>query len=216
MLGLHSTYKYCDKHNIPYKKCGKLVVATNQLEVERLHALFERAKKNGVPDIELIKGQEAIQKYEPYCTGLEALWSPHTGIVDWAEVAKMYGVQFEKLGGKIHLNFEASKFVESHNPEKPVKIVGKNSGQEINCSHVLTCAGLQSDRVAVLTGCSTEPKIVPFRGEYLLLCPEKAKLINGNIYPVPDPAFPFLGVHFTPRMNGEVRTILLFIVSSHS
>ena len=203
--GLNSTYKYCDKHKIPYKKCGKLVVATNDLEVERLHALFERAQKNGVPDIELIKGEEAIKKYEPYCNGLEALWSPHTGIVDWAEVAKMYGIQFEKLGGKIHLNFEATKFVESRNPDKPIQIVGKQSGQSIDCGHVLTCAGLQSDRVAVLTGCSTEPKIVPFRGEYLLLSPEKAKLINGNIYPVPDPAFPFLGVHFTPRMNGEVR-----------
>ena len=184
-----------------------MVVATNELEVERLHALFERAKQNEVPDIELIKGQDAIKKYEPHCNGIEALWSPHTGIVDWGDVAKMYGRQFEKLGGQIHLDFEVSKFQENKNSEMPVLVLGNKPGQAIECGHVLTCAGLQSDRVAILTGCSTEPKIVPFRGEYLLLTPEKAKLINGNIYPVPDPAFPFLGVHFTPRMNGEVRTI---------
>ena len=136
--GLHSTYKYCDKHAIPYKKCGKLVVATNELEVERLHALFERAKKNGVPDIELIKGQDAIKKYEPHCNGLEALWSPHTGIVDWGEVAKMYGTQFQKMGGKIHLGFEADKFIESNIDDAPVRIVGRKSGQAINCGHVLT------------------------------------------------------------------------------
>lgn len=185
------------------------MVATNQLEVERLHALFERAKQNGVPNIELIKGESAIKKYEPHCKGIEALWSPQTGIVDWGEVAKMYGTQFEKCGGKIHVGFEVSEFQQNKNGEscdegKPVRVVGKKAGQFIDCGHVLTCTGLQSDRVAVMTGCSTEPKIVPFRGEYLLLSPEKAKLINGNIYPVPDPAFPFLGVHFTPRMNGEV------------
>ena len=185
------------------------MVATNELEVERLHALYERAKKNGVPDIELIKGQDAIKKYEPHCNGIEALWSPHTGIVDWGEVAKMYGTQFQQLGGKIHMEFEATQFIESQDNDKPVTIVGNKNGQRIDCGHVLTCAGLQSDRVAVLTGCSTEPKIVPFRGEYLLLSPEKAKLIKGNIYPVPDPAFPFLGVHFTPRMNGEVMLLLI-------
>lgn len=203
--GLHSTYKYCDKYGIDYKKCGKLVVATNDLEVKRLRDLFGRALQNKVPDIELIKGAEEIKKYEPHCRGLEALWSPHTGIVDWAQVARMYGTQFQKRGGQIHLDFEVSAFDDQpHNPEKPVRIRGKRPGQEIECGHVLTCAGLQSDRVSVLTGCKTDPKIVPFRGEYLLLSPEKAKLIRGNIYPVPDPAFPFLGVHFTPRMNGEV------------
>ena len=113
--GLHSTYKYCDKYGIPYKKCGKLVVATNDLEVKRLRDLFDRATQNQVPDIELIKGPEAIRKREPNCQGLEALWSPHTGIVDWAQVAKMYGTQFEARGGKIHLGFEVSSFDENSN-----------------------------------------------------------------------------------------------------
>ena len=171
--GLHSTYKYCDKHEIPYKKCGKLVVATNSLEVERLRALFDRATQNGVPDIELIRGQEAIRKYEPHCAGVEALWSPHTGIVDWAEVARAYGRQFEANGGQIHLDFEATAFEENADPEKPVKIKGQRAGQEINCGYVLTCAGLQSDRVAMLTGRAADPKIVPFRGEYLLLSPTR-------------------------------------------
>ena len=117
-------------------------------------------------------------------------------------MAKTYGENFKKHGGTIHLGFEVQDITQ----DSSTGIVSiKSSNSEIvKSDYVLTCAGLQSDRVAALTGSSSEPKIVPFRGEYLLLNPEKAKLINGNIYPVPDPAFPFLGVHFTPRLNGEV------------
>jgi len=201
--GLHSTYKYCDRHSIPYKKCGKLVVATDATEIGRLDALFERATQNGVPDVELVDS-DGIKQREPICEGLKALWSPHTGIVDWAQVAKKYGEEFEARGGRSYLGFEVREFREGADPARPIEVVGARSGQILRASRVLTCAGLQSDRVAQMSGNSTEPRIVPFRGEYLLLCPEKAAKINGNIYPVPDPRFPFLGVHFTPRMNGEV------------
>ena len=196
---MKSTYDYCDKYKIPYKKVGKLVVATNDLEEQRLLDLWSRATQNNVPGLELI-GPEEIREKEPACRGTRAIWSPETGIVDWARVARHYATVFTDNGGSVLTNFEATKFQSS---KAGVKVTSADS-RTVSCAHVLSCAGLYSDRVASLTGCSSEPKIVPFRGEYLLLSPEKAKLIKGNIYPVPDPRFPFLGVHFTPRMNGEV------------
>jgi len=198
--GMHATYEYCDKYEIPYKKVGKLVVATNDLEEKRLLDLHARSIENGVPDIQLID-QEGIRAVEPACTGVRALWSPHTGIVDWGEVARHYGKVFKQNGGQILTGFEVCEV--KNNGETSVSVKAKD-GRKVSCSNLLTCGGLQSDRLAGMTGCSLEPKVVPFRGEYLLLNPEKAKLIKGNIYPVPDPRFPFLGVHFTPRMNGEV------------
>lgn len=207
--GLRMSYKYCDENNIPYKKVGKLIVATNPEEVGRLDNLYERGIKNDVPDLKIV-GPEEIKEIEPNCVGLKALHSPHTGIVDWGFVTKMYGKKFESLGGKIRLGFEVTQFVESSDsPNYPVTVVGKNGfvfGKEerIRAKYVITCGGLYSDRLAQKSGCNPLPKIVPFRGEYLLLKPEKRNLVRGNIYPVPDPKFPFLGVHFTPRMNGDV------------
>eukprot|EP00088_Acartia_fossae_P037541 TRINITY_DN3873_c0_g1_i4.p1 TRINITY_DN3873_c0_g1~~TRINITY_DN3873_c0_g1_i4.p1 ORF type:complete len:348 (-),score=64.74 TRINITY_DN3873_c0_g1_i4:308-1351(-) len=197
--GMQATYSYCDQHNIPYKKVGKLVVATNDLEEKRLMDLWERANQNGVPGLELVDAK-GIKEREPACVGTKAIWSPHTGIVDWARVARHYGTVFQSRGGIIHKSFEATEFTEI---DGGVKITS-SKGVEVRCKHVIACTGLYSDRTAKLTGCHAEPKIVPFRGEYLLLSKEKSKLINGNIYPVPDPRFPFLGVHFTPRMDGEV------------
>ncbi|XP_023339332.1 L-2-hydroxyglutarate dehydrogenase, mitochondrial isoform X2 [Eurytemora carolleeae] len=179
---------------------GKLVVATNELEEKRLMDLWERANLNQVPGIELVDSK-GIQEREPACRGTKAIWSPHTGIVDWARVARHYGTVFKSRGGKIYTGFQASEF--SAIGDTGVRI-RSTEGKEVSCQYVLACTGLYADRVAELTGCNPEPKIVPFRGEYLLLSPEKSKLIRGNIYPVPDPRFPFLGVHFTPRMNGEV------------
>lgn len=202
--GLHSTYKYCDKHDIPYKKCGKLVVAKDVSEISRLEDLFKRGQANQVPEVQMLYGIQGIQRVEPHCQGVQAIWSPHTGIVNWEQVARQYGKVFKERGGHIKLNYEVGDFKPSSSPERPIEVVDKTSGQSITASYVLTCAGLQSDRVATMSGCASDPKIVPFRGEYLLLSPEKAKLIKGNIYPVPDPRFPFLGVHFTPRMNGEM------------
>ena len=135
------------------------------------------------------------------CEGVRAIWSPHTGIVDWGRVARHYGVVFTRAGGQVLTGFEATGFVRSGSSSVTVTA---RDGRRVEAGAVLACAGLQADRVAELTGCSPEPKIVPFRGEYLLLAPEKAAQIRGNIYPVPDPRFPFLGVHFTPRMDGSV------------
>ncbi|XP_050727429.1 L-2-hydroxyglutarate dehydrogenase, mitochondrial-like isoform X4 [Eriocheir sinensis] len=201
--GLHLSYKYFEEEGIPYKKCGKLIVAVDDSEIGRLHDLFERAKQNNCPDVELIEGYD-IQKYEPYCHGVKAIWSPHTGIVDWALVTEHYGKNFRDLGGNIYLDFEVKDFslVEDDSESHPVRVV--SDGKSVRCKYVLTCGGLQSDKLAKLSGCSEDPRIVPFRGEYLLLKQDKAHLVRGNIYPVPDPRFPFLGVHFTPRMNGDI------------
>lgn len=200
--GLQLIYSYCDERKIPYKKVGKLIVATNEVELSNLQELFERGQKNNVKDLELIDGAR-IKEYEPHCTGIKALWSPHTGITDFVVICNSYAMDFKSLGGDIFYNFHVNGFREAPDADYPVCIetVG---GQTLQAKYVLTCGGLYSDVLAELSGCSRDPRIVPFRGEYLLLTPEKQTMIRGNIYPVPDPRFPFLGVHFTPRMDGSV------------
>lgn len=200
--GLHLSYKYFEEKGIPYKKCGKLIVATDKTEVTRLMELYKRGLANNVPDMQLID-EDKIQEIEPYCQGIKAIWSPQTGIVDWALVTAFYGRDFQAAGGDIALGFEAKSFSETISPTYPIAI-GGNNGQSVHTKYVLTCGGLQSDKLAELTGCPRAPRIIPFRGEYLLLNKDKAHMIKGNIYPVPDPRFPFLGVHFTPRMDGSV------------
>ncbi|KAK7104019.1 L-2-hydroxyglutarate dehydrogenase, mitochondrial-like [Littorina saxatilis] len=210
--GLEMAYKYCDEHQIPYNKCGKLIVAVEPDEVPRLDKLLERGVENGVKDLKMV-GPEGIKEIEPNCVGLKAIHSPHTGIIDWGLVTRHYGKEFEKRGGRVYTGFpvlELRPTLEGDAGSKdgikyPVTIMGDSSKDQILRSrYVITCAGLQADKVALLSGCSSEPRIVPFRGEYLLLSQDKSNLVRGNIYPVPDPRFPFLGVHFTPRMDGSI------------
>ncbi|KAH8409438.1 hypothetical protein KR222_005048, partial [Zaprionus bogoriensis] len=205
--GLHLAYKYLDEHGIPYKKCGKLIVATDEHEVKLLKDLEQRGIANNVPDLRMIEGDQ-IKEIEPYCRGLKALHSPHTGIVDWGLVTQHYGEDFKRAGGDIYLGYKVTKFSETQDGagagDYPVTILGGKPNQTVRTRNVLTCGGLQSDLLAELTGCSRSPRIVPFRGEYLLLSKEKQHMVRGNIYPVPDPRFPFLGVHFTPRMDGSI------------
>ncbi|XP_044732474.1 L-2-hydroxyglutarate dehydrogenase, mitochondrial [Chrysoperla carnea] len=200
--GLKLIYDYLDKNNIPYKKCGKLVVATRKDELETLQNLYSRSLENGVPDVRLIDGKE-ISAIEPHCLGLKAVHSPHTGIVDWALVTNYFAKEFQQLGGEILLNFNVTKFSESSSPGYPVSITSKD-GKQISTKYGLACAGLQSDIIARLSGGAKFPAIIPFRGEYLLLKHEFEHLVNGNIYPVPNPNLPFLGVHFTPRLDGSI------------
>ncbi|EDO34943.1 predicted protein [Nematostella vectensis] len=210
--GLDLTYQYCDEHNIPYKKCGKLIVAVEDKEIPLLNNLYERGKKNGVKDLTMVD-KRGIKEIEPHCEGMFAIVSPNTGIVDWAQVALAYGDDFRKGGGDIFTGYEVTDFKcaseSGKSQEKeaglthPVTVFSNNK-QTIKCRYVITCGGLYSDRLAEKSGCNREPRIVPFRGDYLVLKPEKCHLVKGNIYPVPDPNFPFLGVHFTPRMDGSV------------
>uniref|UniRef100_A0A3P9K2I8 L-2-hydroxyglutarate dehydrogenase, mitochondrial n=1 Tax=Oryzias latipes TaxID=8090 RepID=A0A3P9K2I8_ORYLA len=208
--GAALAYDFCDKKGIPYKKCGKLIVAVEQEEVPRMRALYERGLQNNVRDLRIIDAK-GIREREPYCRGIAALDSPHTGIVDWRKVALRFGKDFEEAGGGVLTEFEVNNIsVASESPagssegmKHPIA-VRDAQGSEVRCRYVLTCGGLQSDRLSQISGCSREPRIVPFRGDYLVLKPEKRYLVKGNIYPIPDPRFPFLGVHFTPRMDGSV------------
>ncbi|XP_048805148.1 L-2-hydroxyglutarate dehydrogenase, mitochondrial [Lagopus muta] len=203
-------YEYCDQKGIPYKQCGKLIVAVEQDEIPRLKALYERGLQNNVRGLKLI-GTKEIQAKEPFCRGLMALDSPYTGIVDYRQVAQSYAEDFQEAGGTILTDFEVTdmemaKESSSGNEDglKYPVIVRSSKGEEICCGHIVTCAGLYSDRLSEISGCSPEPRIVPFRGDYLVLKPEKCYMVKGNIYPVPNPRFPFLGFHFTPRMDGSV------------
>lgn len=204
--GLKLSYDYFGKHNIPYKKVGKLIVAQTPEQVKQINELHERGLKNNVPELKLID-KNNINKFEKNCKGEMAIWSPWTGIVDWEKVCHSFANEFQKMGGKIILNYEVTGFDETKQSNEqqelvPITVLSKNNS--IKTKYVLTCAGLHSDRLAVMTGCDISPRIVPFRGEYLLLNDNKKHICTTNIYPVPDPRFPFLGVHFTPRMNGDI------------
>ncbi|XP_016049219.1 L-2-hydroxyglutarate dehydrogenase, mitochondrial [Erinaceus europaeus] len=202
-------YEYCYQKGISYKQCGKLIVAVEQEEIPRLQALYDRGLQNGVQGLRLIQPED-IRKKEPYCRGLMAIDCPYTGIVDYRQVALSFAKDFQEVGGSVLTSFEVKKIeMAKESPSRSedglkYPIVIRNEKEEVRCQYVLTCAGLFSDRISELSGCSPDPQIVPFRGDYLLLKPEKCYLVKGNIYPVPDSRFPFLGVHFTPRMDGSI------------
>lgn len=191
-------WSYCADKQIPYKEAGKLIVATEASEIPRLMDLYERGKTNGVERLELLDAP-AIKEREPHCRGIKAISSPVTGIVDYRVVARSYADDVGALGGELLLSHEITGFRRRDGVTLLVSPAG-----DIQSRYAITCAGLYSDSLARMTGGATDPKIVPFRGDYMILRPEKRYLVKGNIYPVPDPSFPFLGVHFTPRMDGEV------------
>ncbi|KAL3113039.1 hypothetical protein niasHT_013504 [Heterodera trifolii] len=203
--GIDLAYKYLEDNEIAHKKCGKLIVALDEAEIRRLEALFDRAKQNQCKGIEMI-GEDGIRQIEPHCRGLKAIWSPYTGIVDWTMVTRKFAEDFQRMGGTVFCDWSLEGIGPSGDSAHPLRLIGApNGAQIIDSKFLITCAGLFSDRVARLSGCPKLPKIVPFRGEYLKLKPERRFLIkNANIYPVPDPRFPFLGVHFTPTIHGEV------------
>ncbi|OON20497.1 FAD dependent oxidoreductase, partial [Opisthorchis viverrini] len=206
--GMKRSYAYVEKKGIPYKKSGKLIVATENYEISELRKLFERATINNVPGAKLINGSQ-ISELEPNCVGLEAIYSPETGIVDWRTVALSFAKDFENLGGIIMTKFEVTHFDEAHqNTDYPLRIRPSDTSRcdlpSVQTKYAICCGGLQSDRLAERTGCSPSPKIIPFRGDYLRLRDEMSDLVKTNIYPVPNPRFPFLGVHFTPRIDGTV------------
>ncbi|MBV8721670.1 MAG: L-2-hydroxyglutarate oxidase [Candidatus Eremiobacteraeota bacterium] len=196
--GRKALWAYCDAKQIPYKNVGKLIVATEERELPLLDDLYARGLANGIDNLKIIDAA-GIAEREPHCRGIKAIDSPVTGIVDYGVVARSYAQDILEAGGIIETGSEVSAIER----RAPVSIVHGSKG-DVEAKYVITCGGLQSDRLAKMTGGHGDPKIVPFRGDYLILKPEKRYLVKGNIYPVPDPSFPFLGVHFTPRMNGDV------------
>ena len=195
--GKQALLRFCDEHGIPYNLCGKVVVALDESELPRLNDLYQRGLTNGVPGVEMI-GPERLRELEPHTTGIKAIYSPFTGIIDYVRVADAYAQIVQDKGGEILTNHEVTEIIKG----KPVVL--ETAGGDLEADYLITCAGLQSDRLARMTGAPDNLRIVPFRGDYYTLKPEKAYLCKSLIYPVPDPAFPFLGVHFTIRMDGEV------------
>jgi L-2-hydroxyglutarate oxidase LhgO len=191
---------YAAGHGIAIRYPGKLVVALNEQELPRLADLKSRAMANGVDGLEEI-GPERIRELEPHATGIRALWSPRTGIIDFRAVARAYADDLTARGVEIR----TARLVTAIKQRVDGVTVSTSLG-ELQAAHVIACAGLQADRVAAMTGDSGRevPRIVPFRGDYYTLTPDARGLVSRLLYPVPDPRFPFLGVHFTPRHDGEV------------
>lgn len=198
-IGNKALRRYCDDHGIGYEMCGKLIVATNESEKVRLDDLFERGTANGVEGLEMV-GQERLQEIEPHSAGIKAIWSSETGIVDYTQVSESYARELGEAGGELQLNTD----VRDLQVQDDKSYLHTNNGT-IEAAHVINCAGLFADVIARQMRERIGLRIVPFRGEYFSLRPEKTHLVNGLIYPVPDPKLPFLGVHFTKRVDGSVE-----------
>jgi L-2-hydroxyglutarate oxidase len=191
-------YEFCAEKGVATERCGKVIVAADEDEVPRLEELRRRGEANGVTGLEEV-GPERLAELEPNVRGVRALHSPATGIVDFKLVARALADEVEERGGRI-LTGQPVVAIEGDGDGTTVRT---GSGK-FRADRLVTCAGLQSDRVAVMTGAPRSPRIVPFRGTYYALSERAARLVNGLVYPVPDPAFPFLGVHFTKQISGEM------------
>jgi L-2-hydroxyglutarate oxidase LhgO len=190
--------RFCDAKGIPYRLTGKLIVAVDERERPALEELAARGRANGVQGIELV-GRDGISRHEPHATGSAALWVPGAGMVDYVAVAKAIGDDAAGLGAEILLDHG----VEAIHRDGDALRVETNRGS-FAAKRLVSCAGLQCDRVAGLSGPLGTMRIIPFRGDYYRLRPEARGLVRSMIYPVPDPRYPFLGVHFTRRIDGEV------------
>jgi L-2-hydroxyglutarate oxidase len=190
---------YCAANGIAYDECGKLVVAVREDELARLGDLERRARANGVPGLRRV-GPAGIREIEPHAAGLAALHSPETAITDFPGVARAFARDVVAAGGEVRTGFGVDRLT-----PKGGRTEVASGDRTLLADRVIVCAGIQSDRVARLAGDTAEPRIIPFRGEYMRVKPAKADLVRGLIYPVPDPRYPFLGVHFTRRVTGVVE-----------
>ena len=197
--GVSLLREFCAEKGLPYEEIGKVLVALDGAEEERLGAIAERARANGVPGVRVIDRAE-LHELEPHVAGIAALHSPTTAIVDYVAVTEQLAEEARKAGATVRTGFEVAG-LRSTGGEV---VVTSTAGEEVVVDRVVLCSGLQVDRLARLAGDDDAPRIVPFRGEYYALKPDKRALVNGLVYPVPDPRYPFLGVHLTPRFDGEV------------
>jgi L-2-hydroxyglutarate oxidase len=193
--GVREMVAFCREHGIKHERCGKLVVATESVEEGRLRELHRRGTDNGLTGLRWVE-QAGIRDYEPHAGGIAALWVPEEGIVDYAAVCATLARLIAELGGEIRVATPVRRLAR----ERDGWMIG---GEKV--SHIVNCAGLHADRVARAAGERVDVQIVPFRGEYWMLRPERASLVRNLIYPVPDPTFPFLGVHLTRTVHGQVE-----------
>lgn len=204
--GVEALLRFCEEHAVPYEVCGKVVVATSPEEVPRLEELLARGTANGVPGLRLVDPAE-LRELEPHAAGVKALVSPSTGIVDFGAVAAAYAREVEARGGRLRLGAAVRGLATARGD-----LVLETTAGAVTARRAVNCAGLHADRIARLAGPAVrngapapEVRLVPFRGEYWSLRPERRSLVRNLIYPVPDPRFPFLGVHFTRRIDGTVE-----------
>jgi L-2-hydroxyglutarate oxidase len=203
VAGRKELMAFCDENAVPYEICGKVVVATSEEELPRLEELHRRGIANGLKDLQII-GPERLKELEPHATGIKGLHVPETGIIDYKKVAAAYAEKIRDAGGDIRLSQRVVGIL-----DRPEEIVLQTSGGDYRTKHLINCCGLQSDIVAQMMGGANnseeEHRIIPFRGEYYKIAPERQFLVRNLIYPVPDPTFPFLGVHFTRMARGGVE-----------
>jgi L-2-hydroxyglutarate oxidase len=196
--GARALYAYCEERGIAHERCGKLVLATDAPQLAALDELERRGRANGVAGLRRLDGAE-LEQLEPSARALAALHSPNTGVVDFAAVARSYADDVAEAGGSVALGCGVTA----------VDVRGRalrlsHAGGQTEASNAIFCAGAWSDRLAVAAGAAADPRIVPFRGAYLRLLPERRELVRSLIYPTPDPSLPFLGVHLTRHLDGDV------------
>ncbi|HEX9661222.1 MAG TPA: L-2-hydroxyglutarate oxidase, partial [Candidatus Binatia bacterium] len=201
VAGRKALIAFCEQNSVPYEICGKVVVATAEEELPRLDELYRRGVANGLRGVEII-GPERLQEIEPHTTGIKALFVPETGIIDYTKVAAAYAAKIRSGGGEIRTSNKVTGIA-----ERGGEIALETTSGEESARYLINCCGLQSDMVAKMAATtdganSEEHRIVPFRGEYYKLATAKHYLVRNLIYPVPDPTFPFLGVHFTRMIKG--------------
>jgi L-2-hydroxyglutarate oxidase len=208
-IGREMMYRFCAEHGIAHERCGKIVVATEAEEIGRLDNLEQRGRENGLDGMIRLDAA-GLKGREPYVAGLAGLWIPQTGIVDYPAVARKYAELIRAIGHEVRLDCEfrglsTPAASSSRGAGSAADLILQTSTGEIVARHLINCGGLYCDRVARRCGIDPGIQIVPFRGEYYQLVPERRHLVKNLIYPVPDPRFPFLGVHFTRTVHGDVE-----------
>jgi L-2-hydroxyglutarate oxidase len=197
--GRELLYRFCEQYGIPFERCGKLVVAAEKWELPALDELERRGRANGLDGLKRLSGAE-LREYEPHVQGVAGLYVPQTGIVDYRQVAEAYARIIKEKGGDIRLGV---RFLGIWRRRGEIAV--ETTAGPLKTVLLVNCGGLYSDRIARACGLRPGLKIVPFRGEYYLLKPHRSTLVKNLIYPVPDPRFPFLGIHFTRTVHGEVE-----------
>lgn len=197
--GYNSVINFAEKYGIRYDLCGKIIVATSQEELPLLDNIYKRGVENGLQNLKYLSREE-FREIEPHCEGVKAIKVPQTGIIDYPGIAQKIKELFEELGGEVRFNNEVKKII-----DKGTEIIVTTNISEFKTKKLISCAGLYSDKITKMTNEKNDVVIIPFRGEYYKIKDEKKYLVKHLIYPVPDPSFPFLGVHFTRMIDGNIE-----------
>ena len=197
--GARRMKQFCDIHGLKWEACGKVIVATDEKELPRLANIYERGQANGLSGLKMLSAEE-VREYEPNCRAVRAIHVPETGIVDYVQVAGKMAELLQQRGGRILTSARVTAI-----RRQGSGLVLESAQGLVEARYLVNCGGLHSDRVAELMGVTPEVRIIPFRGEYYMLRAERRSIVRGLIYPVPDPEFPFLGVHFTRTIHGDVE-----------